>query len=351
MLKLSEKTREILNDKKWIDIRDGWFGRMQGLFHGKRDSFLENHFYAVNGVTGNAGAELLYENPAEWVNRALEDLAGKARLTDNEDMFVPLCIEPSFYGVHFIDKILGAEVLFKDGQWYNRYLEKEVGTLERPDLDKDETWRLAREAAMAFLEADVRLPLFGLPTIASALNIATNLYGEELLASMLMEPEAAAHDLEIINNLLCELHQWYREHLPAGQLQPVISWNRTQPPGYGQLCGCTTQLISNSLYEEFIMPLDDKLLSVYPNGGMIHFCGSHTHLLESLSQMPHLKAVQLNDRAAWDLEEYYKRLREDQIIYLNPCEGMDIERAVEITGGNRLVVADTVDSSLLNTNY
>ena len=77
MLKLSEKTREILNDKKWIDIRDGWFGRMQGLFHGKRDSFLENHFYAVNGVTGNAGAELLYENPAEWVNRALEDLAGK----------------------------------------------------------------------------------------------------------------------------------------------------------------------------------------------------------------------------------------------------------------------------------
>ncbi|MBS7032789.1 MAG: hypothetical protein KH237_17050 [Clostridium sp.] len=41
MLKLSEKTREILNDKKWIDIRDGWFGRMQGLFHGKRDSFLK----------------------------------------------------------------------------------------------------------------------------------------------------------------------------------------------------------------------------------------------------------------------------------------------------------------------
>lgn len=101
-------------------------------------------------------------------------------------MFVPLCIEPSFYGVHFIDKILGAEVFFKDGQWYNRYLEKEVGTLERPDLDKDETWRLAREAAMAFLEADVRLPLFGLPTIASALNIATNLYGEELLALSLI---------------------------------------------------------------------------------------------------------------------------------------------------------------------
>ena len=72
MLKLNEQTREILNDKKRIDIRDGWFGRMQGLFHGKRDTFLENHFYAVNGVAGNAEAELLYENLSEWVNRALE---------------------------------------------------------------------------------------------------------------------------------------------------------------------------------------------------------------------------------------------------------------------------------------
>ena len=345
MQKLSEQARGVLNDKKRIGIRDGWFGRMQGLFDGKRDSFLETHFFAVNGTTGNADFGLLYENPAEWVIMELEDLAGKASLIDNEDMFVPLCIEPSFYGVHFIDKILGAEVFFQDGQWYNHYLEREVGSLERPDLDRDETWKSAREAAFSFRDAEVRLPLFGLPTIASALNIATNLYGEEILAAMLMEPEAAAHDLAVINDLLCEIHQWYRAHLPACQLQPVISWNRTQPPGYGQLCGCTTQLLSAGLYEEFIMPLDDRLLSLYPGGGMIHFCGSHTHLLETLSKMPHLKAVQLNDRAAWDLAEYYHKLREDQIIYLNPCEGMDIKKAIEITGGNRLVIADTMRTS------
>ena len=61
--------------------------------------------------------------------------------------------------------------------------------------------------------------------------------------------------------------------------------------------------------------------------------------------MPHLKAVQLNDRAAWDLKEYYDRLREDQMIYLNPCEGMGIKQAIEITGGRRLVIADTVEHS------
>ena len=345
MEKLSEYAGKILNDETCIAVRDEWFARMRNLFDGKGDPFLDTHFLALNGVIGNADADLLYEEPEVWVNRALEDLAGKVNCIKNEEMFVPLCIEPPFYGVHFIDKIMGAEVFFQGGQWYNHYLDQEVGCLERPDLENNKTWELARRAASAFTEAKVGLPLFGLPTIASALNIATNLYGEEILVAMLTEPEAAAHDLGIINDLLCEIHQWYREHIPACQLQPVISWNRTQPPGYGQLCGCTTQLLSASLYEEFIMPLDDKLLAVYPDGGMIHFCGSHTHLLEVLRNMPHLKAVQLNDRAAWDLKEYYEGLREDQMIYLNPCEGMGIKQAIEITGGRRLVIADTVEHS------
>ena len=78
-----------------------------------------------------------------------------------------------------------------------------------------------------------------------------------------MEPENAKADFKVINDLLCSLHRKSRELIPEAQLQPVISWNRTQPPGYGQLCGCTTQLISGSCYQEMIAPLDDQLLAVY----------------------------------------------------------------------------------------
>jgi hypothetical protein len=52
-----------------------------------------------------------------------------------------------------------------------------------------------------------------------------------------------------------------------------------------------------------------------------------------------LRALQINDRAAHDLETYFTELREDQIIYLNPCEGMTVEKAVKITRGHRLVIA------------
>ena len=138
--------------------------------------------------------------------------------------------------------------------------------------------------------------------------------------------------------MLTELHQWYRAHIPAQQLQPVCSCGRCQPPGHGQICGCTTQLLSPGLYEEFIMPLDNALLGVYPNGGMIHLCGSHTQLIPLFAKMPHLKCVQLNDKAAEDLKFYAEGLRDDQVIYLNPCEGMSTRQALQIAGDRKMVI-------------
>ena len=123
------------------------------------------------------------------------------------------------------------------------------------------------------------------------------------------------------------------------QLQPVISWNRTQPPGYGQLCGCTTQLVSGELYREMVAPLDNALLSVYPKGGMIHICGAHAQHIDAFRDMPALKVVQFNDRAAADLEAFFRGLRNDQVLYLNPCKEMSVAEAVQITHGKRLVVA------------
>jgi hypothetical protein len=96
------------------------------------------------------------------------------------------------------------------------------------------------------------------------------------------------------------------------------------------------------MYKEFIAPLDEALLGVYPNGGMMHLCGAHTHLIPAFKNMPNLRAVQVNDKAAGDLRYYFEGLREDQIIYLNPCEEMPVKEALEITNGKRLVIADNI---------
>lgn len=343
MRKLSERARRILNDEARIARRDQWFARMSNLFDGRADDYNSRYMYTLSGsVPRPADDSLAYTNPEDWVIECLELLADRAECTANR--FAPECVEYPIFGVHFIDRMFGADVFFQDGQWNARYLPTPVGELKMPDLDKDETWNLAKRATQAFLDADVKLPLFGLPTLSSALNIMVNLYGEEALVAMLDDEDAAMHDLTVINDLIRALHRWYLKTVPMRQLQPVISWERTQPPGYGQLCGCTTQLVSGSLYEEIIAPLDDALLAEYPHGGMIHLCGSHAQHIPVFREMKHLRALQLNDRAAHDLKLYLDGLREDQIIYLNPCEGMPIEKVLEISGGKRIILCKATDA-------
>lgn len=342
---ISEKAHKILNDPDRIARRDVWFTRMSNLFEGRPDPYNDRHVFTLMGtVPRPEDPQMPYREPESWVEACLELLAEEPACT--ADRFAPQCVEYPIYGVHYIDRILGAKVIFnaESGQWYNEYLRSPIGSLEMPDLETDETWSLSRRAALAFLNADAALPLFGMPTLSSALNILLNLYGQDALLAIYEDPEAVQHDLDVINTLIRTLHAWYRAHIPARQLQPVISWCRTQPPGYGQLCGCTTQLVSGPMYREFFAPLDDALLGDYPHGGMIHLCGSHTQHTETFRGMKHLKALQLNDRAAADLGQYLAELREDQIIYLNPCREMPVEDALRISGGKRIVLCEAMDA-------
>ena len=322
-----------LSDRSLLEARTRHFDRLRAVYSGKS---LEQVF-VVWGILGESGTDP-YADPEQWVEDCLDSLADDCLVLLDSNTFRPLVVEYGIYGVRFIDKLLGADPYLKDGNWWSDGLDRPVGALAYPDLAGDETWCLARRAARKFASSGAKAVLFGLPTIASALNVAVNLYGERFLAAALATPEAARHDLFVINRLLYDLHAWYLDTLPLEQLQPVIAFQRTQPPGYGQLCGCSTHLVSAELYEDFLAPLDRDLLSVYPRGGMIHLCGAHTQHISVWRRMEELRAVQLNDRASEDLEAYSEGLREDQVIYLNPTETMTAERAVAITGGRRLVV-------------
>ncbi len=351
------EVREKLSCPALLDVRDRHFARLRNLH---RASPPEKPFY-LNGYSAGFVREVRngrtftladplcglagpsppnpYTAPEEWVAAAARELAGVADAAADEGVFRPLCIEFGPYGVHFVDRIFGAEVYTDDaGGWQVSPLNAPVGTLAYPDLEQNETWTQARRLALAFTRLHLPLPLFGMPTIASALNIGINLFGQELLLALLTEPAAARHDLAVINHILLRLHGWYMAHVPPRQLQPVIAAWRCQPPGRGQLCGCSTHLISAETYRDSVAALDAALLAVYPDGGMIHLCGAHTQHIPTWRNMPALRAVQLNDRAAEDLAAYFHGLRDDQVIYVNPCPGMPPAEILRITGGRRVVI-------------
>ncbi len=343
MKKLSAEAHEYLNDKSLIAERDMWFSRMSSLFEGKKNEYNARKVFTLHGTFPRPkNNDYLYTDPEDWIIDCLElMLVKKPTLTDG---FSPVCVEYPPYGVHYIDKILGANVYLYAGEWCAEYLKTPIGSLEMPDLDTDKTWQLSKRSVKAFLDADVKLPLFGLPSLSSPLNILLNLYGQEALIAMFEDEDAVRHDLDVITKLICTLHRWYIDNLPKEQFQPAISWDRTQPHGYGQICGCSTHLLGKDLYREFIAPLDNAILSEHEHGGMIHLCGSHTQHMETFRNMNKLRSVQLNDRAAEDFALYFKGLRDDQIIYIYPCPGMPLEKIMEISRGERIVLLSRVPS-------
>ena len=336
---MNEKTKQILTDLELVALRQGWEQRLRELFDG---CIPDSPIYLWGRLW--TGKTDMYQDPAGRVKEALEEIEEKVgkhrdRITDKA-IFRPVLVGSALHGVHFVDKIFGADVYELDGRkdnWQVRYLTSAVGTLERPDLDANATWAAAKAFAQAFVGSGATFPVLQLPTIASALNIGMNLYGQELLMAMMVDPAAVHHDLETINAVLLDIHGWYRANVPFDSLHQVAGVGRYQPPGAGQICGCSTQLISADQYREFVAHHDDAILSSYPNGGMIHLCGGHTQHIDTWREMKSLTSIQVNDRASEDLEIYLKELPE-KVYYVLPCEGMPLGRIAELAKKHRIVI-------------
>ena len=327
----------LLNDPKLLAMREQHLLRLEALYAGER---LEQPFFLSS--IGGSSTCTPDNDAAAWVSEALASLARVVASSCDLRVFRPLVIEYWYYGVHFVDAVLGATVIPTTqegaGGWWTTCLSSPVGSLEPPNLNNNLPWQLAQTLALAMRDCGAPLPFFAPQVLSSPLNIAINLYGEEFLIALALEPDAARHDLRIITDTIKSLTHWFQQTLPPLQFQSVWASGRCQPRGFGQLCGCSTQLLSATQYHEFIAPLDAEVLACYPRGGMMHLCGTHTQHLPTWRDMPGLRAVQLNDRAAEDFSTYFAQLRDDQIIYLLPTDGMTVERALEISAGRRLVL-------------
>jgi len=327
---MKKNTLQRLADPELVAARQAWETRL-GDFSGMP--------IYLQGLARSGNADMC-QSPGQRLHEALDQLAEHVELLRDGRGFRPLGVRAALHGVHFVDKIFGADVFELDGEkdnWQAKYLSSAVGTLKRPDLDTNPTWTVAREFARSFVASGVTVPAFQLPTIASALNIGLNLYGQDILMAMMMDPPAAHRDLAVINSVLLEIHDWYRATVPSDILQQVACSGRWQPPGCGQICGCSTQLISADHYADFIAPHDDAILSRYPRGGMIHLCGTHTQHNPVWKKMQSLRAIQVNDRAAEDLEIYLREMPE-KIYYVHPCEGMPVERIEKLAKIHKIVI-------------
>ena len=259
--------------------------------------------------------------------------------------FRPAVMSNRLYGVHFLDKLFGAEVFFRDDNWWNKPLEQPVGRLRPFDMGSSETWAMYEQLAKAMVEFSVGDYVIDMQILSCPVNIAINLMGESFLMATIIEPKEARRDIETITASIRQAHSRTRAIIPERLLRPFASAYRYTPAGYGEVDGCATQLISAECYAEFFAPHDESILSDYPNGGIMHLCGASAQHAPTFARMKSLKAIQIQNRAMNDFEIYYNTLRADQVIYARPNEIYPIERILRVSkGGRRIVIcADNPD--------
>lgn len=332
---MTQDTINILNSPELIEVREYHMDRLTRLFNGE---VLDEPFLLC-GISSFASAEPPAD-PEKYVDEALTNLARNAEAAMNRRVFRPLCMEYWMYGVHFTDKVFGAKLRYEPGEglWWTPGVENEVGELPVPDLETNETWKAAKEITLAMVEAGVKVPFYSTQVLGEPWNQTFNIYRERGLLAFYENPEGMKRDLDIVTDTLVEMHKWYRKTIPEDQFQPICTGGRCQPRGYGQMCGCSTHLISHEIYEEFIREEDEKILALYPNGGMYHLCGHHTQHCASWKEMPKVRAFQTNDLATDLFPEMYANTRDDQIFYINLTGKIDAKKALEITNGGKRCV-------------
>ena len=338
-------TLEILSDPELVAIRDRHFARMEDVFAGRDDG--PGECFVLYGETVALGVEPEGDEdiPARLA-AALDELADKADRLRDEKVFRPLVLDLGMCGVHFLDRMFHGHVLDAGKAWQNMRLKAPIGQLRLPDLATDPLWARARECAERAVAAHATVPLMTPPCLSAPLNVILNLYGDEVYFAMLDDPDAVRADLAVIQELVRTTRRWFVDNVPTRQYQGAAAFVRCQPPGYGQIDGCSTQMISPELYADMIAPLDAELLGLYPNGGQIHLCGAHTQHCRTWAKMDALRSVQLCAGPNLEVDVYFNELRDDQIIYIGPTKDLSLDHILNVTAGRRIILAENLPEPL-----
>ena len=83
--------------------------------------------------------------------------------------------------------------------------------------------------------------------------------------------------------------------------------------------------ISGDMYEEYVMPRDERILSRL--GGGVHFCGKGDHYVGHLADIRGLSCINLSEPARNDMETVYRHTVDRDILIFGLLRS-EVERAL-----------------------
>jgi|GEM_PF-1498608 len=331
----------MFSEVQWNEL-DHRENQVAKVFAGEQPDHVPVWFY--HEELGQMRPELLMaeKNREAWLENQLR--AVKVNVEESLDshcLYYPLIEMASFYGTHYIDALFGNDVQWVENQFWSKEQTCEVSELQMPDLDDSSLLKETVELAQWVQEKAGDRFVISMPDVGSPINVAVNLFGERFFLEIAMDPESAERALKMVAEVTRRVYQELVQAVGQKAIRCHNAFYVYTPYDYAGLSLCATQMISPANFSESVADADDLCVPDCYRGMIQHICGSSKQHVEEMARRPRIKGVQLNDNGADQFEDYFNALRPDQVFYLRPTQQMPIEKILEITCGQRLLLTVT----------
>ena len=166
----------------------------------------------------------------------------------------------------------------------------DIGDIQVPDLDHSEVWARTQKQIDGLLEKYGRVETY--VNLQGIQNIALDLMGQDVFMAYYTDPEEITGLLRKITDMSLEIgKRFYKlSNDISGGVTGIV---RDVMPDNYLTSNCSVEMVSNQIYEEFLMPFDIELANTFTSFG-IHHCGkSMEHVVEGYSKVPNLKFAEV----------------------------------------------------------
>ncbi len=163
--------------------------------------------------------------------------------------------------------------------------EDSIDDIKAPDLDSSPIWQSTQKQIDYLTTHYGRVESY--VNLQGIQNIAMDIMGQELFMAYYSSPDEVEALLEEITGLTLEVGRRLQAVSPnlSGGVTAIVE--QTVPDCY-LTSNCSVEMVSNNLYEEFLLPRDQTLAQAFPRFG-IHHCGqTMEHVVDGYAKIPEL---------------------------------------------------------------
>jgi uroporphyrinogen-III decarboxylase len=184
------------------------------------------------------------------------------------------------YGASSIAAIYGVPIRYDTEQWptseHHYFSDEKVENLTPPDLDQNPFFKTLMDQIDRIGEEEGQI--YGFMNWQGVLNNAQRLRGQEIFMDMFMSPERTMHLLDCVCTTMIDAAK--RLHQKQNKYEETLL--------FFTVSNCLVNMVDPGLYEEFLLPLDQRIAESFDVIGIHNCAWSATPYLDHYAKISHV---------------------------------------------------------------